>query len=322
MRVSIIIPNYNGEKFMKDCLESLKKQTYDDFDVILVDNASSDNSIAVAEEIYPDIKVIRLDNNYGFSRAVNEGIKATHAKYVILLNNDTESDPYFVEKLVEGIEKSPGIFSCASKMIQFNNRELIDSAGDYYTIIGCTFTRGYNKKTQIFNKDVLIFSSCAGAAIYRRKVFEKIGYFDELHFAYLEDVDVAYRAKINGYVNKYIADAVVYHVGSGSSGSRHNEFKVRLAARNNVYLNYKNMPIVQLVINYPFILAGKIMKLVFMWRKGLAKVYVKGIVEGYKTLGRCKKVRYKKENITNYLRIEFELLANLFVKIGDCIDKR
>lgn len=97
---------------------------------------------------------------------------------------------------------------------------------------------------------------------------------------------------------------------------------LRSGLQQGIMFNYKNMPIVQLVINYPFILAGKIMKLVFMWRKGLAKVYVKGVVEGYKTLGKCKKVRYKKENITNYLRIEFELLANLFVKIGDCIDKR
>lgn len=321
MRVSVIIPNYNGEKFIEKCLLSLTKQTYADFEVILVDNGSTDRSVELAEDIYPDINIIKLHDNYGFSRAVNEGIQASQAKYVILLNNDTEADEGFVENMVKGIDKSPKIFSCAAKMVQFNNRELIDSAGDYYTIIGCTFTKGYNKKTQYFNKDGIIFSSCAGAAIYRRKVFGKIGYFDEMHFAYLEDVDIGYRAKIHGYVNTYVPEAVVYHVGSGSSGSRHNEFKVRLAARNNVYLNYKNMPLVQLIINYPFILAGKLMKLVFMARKGLGKVYLDGVMEGYSTLSKCNKVKFRKENIPNYLRIEFELLANLFVKIGDFIDK-
>lgn len=321
MRVSVIIPNYNGERFMKACLESLKKQTYKDFEVILVDNASNDNSVSLAEEIYPDIKTICLDKNYGFSKAVNEGIKASSSKYVILLNNDTESDEQFVEKMVEGIEKSPKIFSCASKMVQFNNRDKIDSAGDYYTIVGCTFTKGYNKSTQNFNKTSVVFSSCAGAAIYRRKVFEKIGYFDEIHFAYLEDVDVGYRAKISGYINVYNPDAVVYHVGSGSSGSRHNDFKVRLAARNNVYLNYKNMPALQLIINYPFIFVGKLMKLVFMCRKGLGLVYLKGVLEGYSTLSKCKKVKFRFKNIPNYLRIEIELVENLFIKMGDIGDK-
>lgn len=319
MKVSIIIPNYNGEKFVKDCFESLKKQTEQAFDIIMVDNRSSDNSVEMTREICGDffgerLRIIKLDDNYGFSKAVNVGIKASEAPYVILLNNDTEVDSHFVEEMLKGIRKSKKIFSCASKMIQFGDRSKIDSAGDYYTILGCTFTKGYGKNPDDYNKVENIFSSCAGAAIYRRKLFEKIGYFDEMHFAYLEDVDVGYRALINGYKNVFLPKAIVYHVGSGSSGSRHNEFKVKLAARNNVYLNYKNMPLLQLVINYPFIIAGKIMKLCFMSKKGLGMAYIKGVIEGYKGIMQCKKVEFKKSNILNYIYIEIMLVLNLIKK--------
>ena len=322
MKASIVIPNYNGEKFMETCLESLKKQTEKSFEIIIVDNASADKSIDIAEKMFEDypekiLKIIKLDKNYGFSRAVNEGIKASDAPYVILLNNDTETDKNFVHEMLKGIRKSKKIFSCASKMIQFNDRKKIDSAGDYYTLIGCTYTYGYGDDPDKYNQEKEIFSSCAGAAIYRKKLFDKIGYFDEKHFAYLEDVDIGYRARIYGYKNVFLPDAVVYHVGSGSSGSRYNEFKVRLAARNNVYLNYKNMPLFQLIINYPFILAGKLLKFAFMCRKGLGNTYIKGVIEGYRVISQCKKVEFKWKNVNNYLKIEVELCINLLKKLGD-----
>lgn len=320
MKVSIVIPNYNGEKFVRTCLLSLTKQTEQSFELIIVDNASKDNSLGIIrdefENVFKDrIKTVKLDNNYGFSKAVNEGIKASVAPYVILLNNDTECDCRFVEEMLRGIKKSKRLFSCGAKMVQFYNRDKIDSAGDYYTIIGCTYTKGYGKKPSQYNKKEYVFSACAGAAIYKKEVFEEIGYFDEMHFAYLEDVDVGYRAKINGYKNGFIPDAIVYHVGSGSSGSRYNEFKVRLAARNNVYLNYKNMPAFFLIFNYPFIIAGKVLKFAFMCKKGLGSIYLKGIIDGYKGISKCKKVKFKWKNLINYINIEAELICNLFRKI-------
>lgn len=322
MKASVIIPNYNGKNFIRPCLDSLKDQTETSFEIIVVDNCSEDKSAELIEECYSDIfsgrlKLIRLDKNYGFSRAVNEGIKSSSAPYVILLNNDTESDKHFVEEMIKGIRKSKKIFSCGAKMVQFSDHDRIDSAGDYYTVIGCTYTKGYGKNPELYNKKEDIFSSCAGAAIYRKKIFDEIGLFDESHFAYLEDVDIGYRAKIYGYRNVFLPDAVVYHVGSGSSGSRHNEFKVRLAARNNVYLNYKNMPIIQLIINYPFILAGKLLKCAFMCRKGLGKTYIKGVIEGYRGIKHCKKVKFQWGHLKNYFAIEAELCINLLKKPGD-----
>lgn len=321
MKASVIIPNYNGENFIRPCLDSLKNQTETSFEIIIVDNCSEDRSLGIIEG-YKDyfgerLKLIRLDKNYGFSRAVNEGIKISSAPYSILLNNDTEADKCFVEEMVKGIRKSKNIFSCAAKMVQYSHHDRIDSAGDFYTVIGCTYTKGYGKNPELYNSKEDIFSACAGAAIYRKKIFDQIGYFDEMHFAYLEDVDIGYRAKIYGYRNVFLPKAKVYHVGSGSSGSRHNEFKVRLAARNNVYLNYKNMPALQLIINYPFIFAGKLVKYIFMCSKGLGSAYLRGIAEGYKGIKHCKKVEFRWGHLKNYLAIEAELCINLLKKLGD-----
>ena len=136
MKVTIIIPNYNGKHFMEPCLQSLSEQTCRDFKVLVVDNASSDGSLEYMSEHYPDIEVISLKKNYGFSKAVNVGIEHSTTPYVILLNNDTTVDTHYVEEMIKAIEKSPHIFSVSSKMIQMYHPELIDSAGDLYTLMG------------------------------------------------------------------------------------------------------------------------------------------------------------------------------------------
>ena len=129
-------------------------------------------------------------------------------------------------------------------MIQFHDRDIMDDAGDYYCALGWAFARGTGKPAENYKKVTEVFSACAGAAIYRRCIFEEIGLFDEIHFAYLEDLDIGYRAKIHGYKNYFAPDAVVCHKGSAASGSRHNAFKVDLSSKNSVYVIYKNMPFV------------------------------------------------------------------------------
>ena len=153
----------------------------------------------------------------------------------------------------------------------------------------------------------MLFRSCAGAAIYRRSAFKKIGLFDENHFAYLEDIDVAYRAKIYGYRNLYCPSALVYHVGSGTSGSKYNSFKVRLSARNSVYLNYKNMPAGQLALNFIPLLTGYLVKYAFFVKIGFGKDYKEGILEGLRKRKEQKKVRFRMRHLPNYVRIEAEL---------------
>ena len=321
MKVTIVIPNYNGAHFMKSCLEKLRKQTFQDFQVLVVDNGSQDDSLALMRDCYPEIRVIALKKNYGFSRAVNVGIRAARTPYVILLNNDTEPEPEYVEKLVKAISRSKRIFSVSPKMVQLYHKDLIDDAGDLYTAVGWAAQRGVGQPAEDYDRPCRIFSACAGAAIYRRSVFDEIGYFDELHFAYLEDLDVGFRARIHGYRNEYCPESVVYHVGSGTSGSRYNSFKVKLAARNSVYLNYKNMPALMLALNSPALLAGHVIKYFFFLRQGFGKDYLQGLSEGLRTLKKCRKVPFRQQRLLNYVLIEWEVVENCFVYASEFVKR-
>lgn len=314
--VSVIIPNYNGIKYIEDCLDSLKNQTFSDFEVWVIDNASTDGSGEIVREKYPDVKYLGLSDNFGFSRAVNEGLLRTRdSKYVILLNADTKAEPLFVEKLYEAIEKNDKIFSVSSKMIQMNDPDKYDGAGDLYCCLGWAYALGKDKKIGRYEKEANVFSACGGAAIYRRALFEEIGYFDELHFAYLEDVDIGYRARIMGYINRYTPDAVVYHAGSGTTGSRYNSFKVRIAARNSWYVVFKNMPLLQIIINFPFILFGFLVKSIFFIMKGYGREYLSGMKRGYLMCTEGKKYPYSSKFLGNYVKIQLELWLNTFRRI-------
>ena len=322
MKVTIVIPNYNGKHFMEPCLSSLSEQTYKDFHILVIDNASSDGSIEYMEENYPDIELIKLQKNYGFSKAVNIGIQHSRTPYVILLNNDTTVDTRYVEEMIKAIEKSPKIFSVSSKMIQMYHPELIDSAGDLYTLLGWGVCRGCGRPVSNYTKYDEIFTACAGAAIYRRSVFDEIGYFDENHFAYLEDIDIGYRARIYGYYNMYCPTALVYHVGSGTSGSKYNSFKVKLAARNNLYLNYKNMPALQLVLNFIPLAIGYFVKYLFFCKIGFGKDYKEGFIEGLQTAKLQKKVKFQFKHLGNYLVIEIDLIKYTFDYIKDWFSRK
>jgi len=310
--VSIVIPNWNGMKYLPNCLAALKNQDYQNFEIIVVDNGSEDESCAFLDESYPEIQVIALERNHGFCYAVNRGIQASQAKYVILLNNDTEAEKGFVREMVAGIKRYPLCFSGAARMLQLYDKTKIDSAGDYYNALGWAYSAGKDKLATRYLVERKVFAACAGAAIYRREVFEIIGYFDEKHFAYLEDIDIGYRAKVYGYTNRYFPKAVVYHAGSGVTGSRHNEFKVRYSSRNNVYLIYKNMPLWQILLNSPVLLLGFLTKLLFFATKGLGVTYVRGIGNGVLLSFRGKKVKAPKGQEKNYLKIQQELWLNIF----------
>lgn len=312
MCVTVIIPNYNGRRYIHECLDSLRLQNFKDFKIIVVDNASTDGSAEVIEEDYEEVTLIRNDKNYGFSQAVNTGIQAADSEFVILLNNDAMCEYNFIEELVKGIRKSDRIFSCGARMIQYNDHKKLDNTGDFYTIFGWAYQRGLDENVRKYKKAGRVFSACAGAAIYRRALFEQVGYFDEQHFAYLEDVDLGFRANILGYKNYYLPKAVAYHIGSASSGVRYNEFKVKLAARNSVYLYYKNLPPLQLLLNAPFIGAGHIIKYLFFKKKGLEKIYLKGVAEGYKTLNKVQKVPYDSRNLNQYIWIQISMIEGIW----------
>ena len=321
MKSTVIIPNYNGIDYITDCLDSVLKNA--PCEIIVVDNASTDGSFELLQSQYGEkIRLIRHKKNTGFSYAVNSGIKAAGTPYVILLNNDTIADPDFVSELEKAIESNDKIFSAGAKMISMHDHDKIDDAGDFYCALGYAFARGKGLSPEKYDKPCDIFAACAGAAIYRKELLDKeIGLFDNTHFAYLEDIDVGYRAKIHGYRNIFAPKAMVLHAGSASSGSRYNEFKTRLTSRNSVYLIYKNTPALQLILNAPFLIAGFFVKTLFFTKKGLGKTYLTGLVNGVRLCrtekAKNKKVRFNSKNLTHYIRIQLELWANMFLLLSN-----
>ncbi|MGL5676629.1 MAG: glycosyltransferase family 2 protein [Cellulosilyticaceae bacterium] len=307
--ISIVIPNYNGEKYLKGCIASIGIQEGVDYEVILIDNASTDSDYQWLRED-DSIHFYQLDKNYGFSRAVNEGIHRAKGEYVLLLNNDTILCEGFLEALLDTIQQDERIFAVCSKMINAHHRELIDDAGDTYTLLGWARKRGDGKSVELYTVQEDVFSACAGAALYRKSILDEIGGFDEAFFAYMEDVDISYRARIYGYRNVYCPEAKVYHIGSATSGSRHNPFKIHLAARNNIYVIYKNMPLLQKLINLPFIALGCSIKYTFFTLKGYGKPYREGFMEGMKTCKKLDKIEYKSKHFKHYLHIQYLLIKN------------
>ena len=311
MEVSVIIPNFNGIAFLDSVLASLEGQTLNNFEVILVDNGSTDGSCSFVTANYPWVHLIELSENFGFCGAVNAGIRAAKAPYVLLLNNDTEVKEDFVEEMLAAIRRHKNAFSCGARMVQYHDRDKLDDVGNYYCALGWSFARGRGKDIHAYETEDRIFSACAGAAIYRKKILEKIGYFDEEHFAYLEDTDIGYRARIYGYENWYAPKAIVYHVGSGTSGSRYNQFKTRYSSRNNIYLIYKNMPLLQIILNLPFLVAGFLVKFLFFAVKGMGKEYAAGIKNGFSISMKNKKVPFRMKHLPNYCKIQLELWINI-----------
>ena len=311
MEVSVVIPNFNGIAFLDSVLASLEGQTLSNFEVILVDNGSTDGSCSFVTANYPWVHLIELSENFGFCGAVNAGIRAAKAPYVLLLNNDTEVKEDFVEEMLAAIRRHKNAFSCGARMVQYHDRDRLDDVGNYYCALGWSFARGRGKDIHAYETEDKIFSACAGAAIYRKKIIEKIGYFDEEHFAYLEDTDIGYRARIYGYENWYAPKAIVYHVGSGTSGSRYNQFKTRYSSRNNIYLIYKNMPLLQIILNLPFLAVGFIIKILFFAVKGMGKEYAAGIKNGFSISMKNKKVPFRIKHLPNYCKIQLELWINI-----------
>lgn len=313
-KTTVVIPNYNGIQYVDECLHSLCQGTRMP-EIILVDNGSGDGSRELVREKYKEVQVIEFAQNTGFSSAVNAGIRAAVTEYVILLNNDTVVDREFVENLEKALSEEPGAFSAGAKMLQMAAPERLDGAGDLYCALGWAFSRGKDRPCEAYDRPCRIFSACAGAAIYRRQAFDRIGFFDENHFAYLEDTDIGYRANIYGYYNIYAPTAKIYHAGSAVSGSRHNDFKVGLSARNSIYLVYKNMPFLQMVLNLPFLLAGFLIKLLFFCKKGMGGAYLKGLVAGIRLSagkkGRSHRVKFSFSHLKNYVWIQGQLWVNM-----------
>ena len=306
----------------------MDSQTYNNFDVLIVDNGSSDGS---SEYIYnlsnekDNYHSILLSENMGFAYAVNKGLIYSIEngyKYSILLNNDAYVEDGFVKELVASISSNLDIFAVSSMMINYRNKKIVDSYGDYYTILGWSFQGHIGERVSDLNYNENCFSACAGAAIYSNNILEKIGLLDENFFAYLEDVDLSYRARLYGYNIKTCFTARCYHLGSATSGSKYNEFKVRTSARNNIFLIYKNMPYIQILINIFPIFIGLIIKQIFFAMKGFGLDYFFGVFDGLNNLKLIKKNDFAKIPFINIVLLELYLIINTFKYVLNFIKRR
>ena len=209
MKASVIIPNLNGAGWLRDSIESIWAQTEQDFELIVIDNGSTDESLEIAHSYCgnPRYHLIENRENTGFSHAVNQGIAMAKGEYMALFNNDAFAEPNWLEELLKTAESDPKIFAVSSLMLRYYEPELADDAGDYMTILGFACKRGDGLKASRYQKPCRIFSACGGAALYRKSILDKIGVFDELFFAYYEDVDLSWRANNFGYKNVYCPTA-------------------------------------------------------------------------------------------------------------------
>jgi GT2 family glycosyltransferase len=218
--VTVIIPNWNGVDIFKECLESLSKQVFKDFETLIVDNGSDDNSIPFIKSHYPEVEILEFGKNYGFVYAINEGVNKSKAKYIALLNNDTEVKPDWLKNLVECAKryKEDNVASIGSKLLNFYNRQKIDGVGIEINEVGQAKSIGWNEEDKgQFDREEFVFGVTGGASLFDREVFIKVGLFDENYVMYSEEVDWAFRAQFLGYKSLYCPKAVVFHKHKASS---------------------------------------------------------------------------------------------------------
>lgn len=253
-RVDVLVLNYDGRRFLGPCLAALRAQTYRDFTTVLVDNASTDDSAAFVRECFPEVRIVRLPENLGFCGGNNRGIERTGGELVALLNNDTEVAPGWLGALVAELDRRPDVGFCASRMVRLSDRATIDTAGDLFHTVGVAGKRGAGEPAGRYAESADVFGACAGAALYRRAMLEKVGLLDEDLWAMNEDVDLSFRAQLHGYRCRYVADAVVYHhVGGSFAGI--SATAMRLVRRNMLEVLLKNMPAGLLLRHAPAIAA-------------------------------------------------------------------
>jgi GT2 family glycosyltransferase len=283
-RVTVVIPNWNGERFLRLCLDSLRRQTFPDFETVVVDNGSSDGSLSLVKRDFPEVQALALEKNRGFSAAVNAGIGASGAELVALLNNDTEQDPGWLAALVRAADEHPEVGFFSSKLVDFHDRRLLDGAGDALRLSGLPYRLGHGEVDRgQFDHPGYVFSACGAAAMYRREMLDDVGLFDEDFVSYCEDGDLSFRAQLAGYRCLYVPDALVYHMGSASTGKR-SATATRLGTRNSLSLLVKNLPISAVPHILPFFVPGQLARLLTAAVTGALRAHLEGLAGAWQYL--------------------------------------
>lgn len=242
--VSVIILVFNGKRFLNKCLDSILKTLYSNFEVILVDNASTDKSIELAQKRFRqnNFRIIRNNKNVGFAKGNNIGARIANGKYIVFLNIDTEVDPKWLQELVTVLESDETIGAVQSKLLLFD-RKTIDGAGDFINFYGRGWIRGYGEEDKgQYDKISEVFSARGAAMTVKKQVLDEVGYFDSDFFILYEDIDLSWRIRLGGYKIMFIPKSIVYHFGSGVR-------KTFQRPAESYYLNIRN-GLVTLIKNY------------------------------------------------------------------------
>jgi GT2 family glycosyltransferase len=288
--ISVVVVNYNGKRFLSACLNSIYCQTYFPFEVIMVDNASHDGSIEYVQQNFPQVKIIAQSTNLGFAGGTNAGIQQAVGEFILTLNNDTILTPNFIDELAKTMVSDPFVGMCASKMILPDGR--INSTAICISRSGAAWDRGLGEPDNgQYNVIEEVFGPCAGAALYRCRMLDEIGLFDVDFFLYMEDVDLAYRARLSGWKCMYVPTAQVVHEHGGTTepGSDKSVYYVN---RNLLWYVVKNFPSRDLIMFIPWIIGRNIAVIPYYFLKRKGKIIINAKVDSVKGLPRMIKKRH------------------------------
>jgi GT2 family glycosyltransferase len=291
--ISIVIVTWNSGKHLPRCLDCLAHQTLPDFEIVLIDNGSSDNSIAGLEQQYPHpgLRVERLAGNIGFAAGNNRGANLARGKWLVLLNADAFPEPDWLAGLIAASQAHPEFSSFSSRQLQASDPSILDGTGDAYHVSGMAWRLGLGYPAdQNGLEKTEIFSPCAAAAMYLREAFLDVGGFDEDFFSYFEDVDLGFRLQLRGYRCLYVPGAVVHHVGSASLGQR-SDFAFYHSHRNLVWTYVKNMPSGMFWVYLLEHLIANIIYVLYYVLRGRGKVLLKAKYDALKGLSAARKKR-------------------------------
>ncbi len=306
--VTIIVVNWNGRKLLSECLKSIEAQTFKSFETVLVDNGSVDGSVKWVRNRFPRVRIIGLPTNTGFCVANNIGLKEAKTKYVALLNNDAVAHPFWLERLVGTLEIYEKAGSAASKILYYGNRNMVDRAGDGYTNAGVGLLRGRGMPPEAFNRSQWIFGACAAGALYRKSMLDQIGFFDEDFFLLYEDVDLSFRAQLNGFKCRYVPDSMVYHKVS-STLVRDSETSIYYGHRNLEWVYFINMPI-QLIRKTLFLhMIHTIGSMIYFSIRGNLRSIITAKFDAFKQI---KPVLTKRRMVQKRKKVENRYLWDLF----------
>ena len=238
--VSALVVNWNGKRYLAECLQSLRAQAYPRLEVVVVDNGSADGSVALVEGQYPEVHLLALGENRGFSGGVNAGAKVAQGEVLALLNNDAVARPDWAAALVDALERHAEAGMAASKMLLYDRPTVINAAGDIFRTDGIPGNRGvWQEDRGQYDCEEWVFGGCGGAVAYRRAMWQALGGFDERFFMYCEDVDLNWRAQLAGFRCIYTPQAVVRHRLSATGGGATASF---YTGRNTLWVLAKDLP--------------------------------------------------------------------------------